>query len=76
MSHLLIELPDNLHEILRETAEREGITIQAVITRVVSERLSISPDYLVERANRASREKFRLALDAIPDDEPADYDRL
>jgi len=76
MALISIELPETLHEILRETAEREGITIEAVITRVVGERLSISTEYLSERAKHASREKFRAALASIPDDEPAEYDRL
>lgn len=76
MSRVSIELPENLHEILREAANREGSTVEAVITRVVRERLSVSTDYLIARAKRASHEKFRAALDSIPDDEPEEFDRL
>jgi hypothetical protein len=78
MSTLSVRLPKSLHQQLRQCAEREGTSINQLISSAVAEKLSalLTAEYLEERAKRASRKKFEAALRTIPDVEPEDFDRL
>jgi hypothetical protein len=78
MSTLSIRLPNSLHQKLRECAEREGTSINQLISSAVAEKLAalLTVEYLEERARRGSREKFEAALRTVPDVKPEDFDRL
>jgi hypothetical protein len=78
MSTLSVRLPNSLHRKLREFAEREGTSINQLISSAVAEKLAahLTVEYLEERARPGSREKFEAALRTVPDVEPADFDRL
>ncbi|MBZ0317255.1 MAG: toxin-antitoxin system HicB family antitoxin [Anaerolineae bacterium] len=78
MSAISVRLPNSLHEAVRELAERENISINQFITLALAEKISalMTEEYLSERAERASREKFEAVLAKVPDVEPPDYDRL
>ena len=78
MSTLSVRLPNSLHQKLRECAEREGTSINQLISSAVAEKLSalLTVEYLEERARRGSREKFKAALRTVPDVEPEDFDQL
>ena len=78
MSTLSVRLPNSLHQKLRECAEREGTSINQLISSAVAEKLSalLTVEYLEERARRGSREKFEAALRTVPDVEPEVFDRL
>lgn len=78
MSTLSVRLPDSLHEKLKELAEKEGVSMNQLITLAVSEKMSalLTVDYLKERAERADRDAFKKILDQVPDVEPEEYDRL
>jgi len=64
MSALSIRLPDSLHKRIKETAQRDKVSINQMITLAVAEKLSAleTEDYLAQRASRGSRDKFRKAL--------------
>ena len=78
MSTLIVRLPNSLHQRLRECAEREGTSINQLISSAVAEKLSVllTVDYLEERAQRSGRKKFEAALRTVPDVEPEGFDRL
>lgn len=78
MSTLSVRLPDSLHEKLKELAEKEGVSMNQLITLAVSEKMSalLTVDYLKERADQADRDAFKKILDQVPDVKPEEYDRL
>ncbi len=78
MGALSLRLPESLHRQLGELAEREGISINQLITSAVAEKMSalMTEEYLVSRAKRASRRKFEAVLAKVPDVESEEYDRL
>ena len=77
MGALSLRLPESLHRKLGEVAEREGVSINQLISSAVAEKMSalMTEEYLAARARRASRKKFEAVLKKVPDVEPADYDR-
>jgi hypothetical protein len=78
MTTLSLRLPDYLHESVRELAKREGVSINQFITLAVAEKMSalITEEYLEERAERGSREKYEAVLSKVADVEPEEHDRL
>jgi len=78
MSTLSIRLPESLHKKIKELAEKEGVSMNQFITLAVSEKMSalLTIDYLKERAENASKQKFKNIMDQVPDVEPEEYDKL
>lgn len=78
MSSLSLRLPDSLHRQVRDLAQREGVSINQLITTAVAEKMSalMTADYLQARATRGRRERFEEVLRMVPDVEPAEEDRL
>ena len=77
MSTLVVRLPESLHKNLQSAAEREGIYVDQFVSTSVAEKLAalMTEDYLAERAQRSSREKYLAALAEVPDVEPDPDDR-
>lgn len=77
MSTISLRLPESLHAHVRAVAEREGVSINQLITTALAEKLSalLTQDYLAERAARGSREKFERVLRKVRDAPPDDADR-
>jgi hypothetical protein len=69
MSTLSIRLPDSTHQRVKDWAQRDNVSINQFIATAVSEKLAAlsTLDYLEQRAQRASREKFLDALRRVPD---------
>ncbi len=78
MSTVNVQLPESLHNTLKELSEKEGVSINQFITLAVSEKMSalLTVDYLKKRAERGSREAFEQIMAEVPDVEPEEYDRL
>jgi len=78
MGALSLRLPESLHRKLGEVAEREGVSINQLISSAVAEKMSalMTEEYLEARAKRASRRKFEAVLAKIPDVEPHESDRI
>jgi predicted DNA-binding ribbon-helix-helix protein len=77
MSTLSIRLPDSLHRMAKNIAAEDHVSMNQFIASVVAEKVSAltNETYLKERAQRASADKFKAALAAVPDSEPEDFDR-
>ena len=77
MSTLVVRLPESLHKNLQSAAEREGISVDQFVSTSVAEKLAalMTEDYLAERAQRSSREKYLAELAEVPDVEPEPDDR-
>ena len=78
MSTLSLRIPHSLHRELRDLAEREGVSINQIISSAVGEKVASlkTLDYLRERARRGSRQLFDAVLAKVPDVEPEEFDRL
>jgi hypothetical protein len=78
MSALSLRLPNSLHKQLRELAKREGVSINQFISTAVAEKVSalMTHEYLEERASRGDRAAYEAVLARVPDEEPAEPDRL
>jgi hypothetical protein len=77
VSTISLRLPDSLHKKARELAKREEISINQLITLALAEKISAltTQEYLEERAQRGSREKFEQALAKVAGVEPMEEDR-
>ena len=78
MSTLSLRLPESLHRRLSALAEKEGVSINQLISSAVAEKMSalLAEEYLVARAGRGKRSRFLEVLAKIPDVEPEPKDRL
>ncbi len=78
MSTLSLRLPESIHRKLSEVAEREGVSMNQLISSAVAEKLAalMTEDYLRDRGKRASEEKFEAVLAKIPDVPPTAGDEL
>jgi len=77
MSTISLRLPNSLHERIRELAEKEGISINQLITLALAEKLSavVTEEMLEKRAKRGSRRKFERALSKVHDVEPDENEK-
>ena len=73
-----IRIPESLLKQVQALAAKEGITVEQFISSAIAEKASawMTVDYLKERAERGSREKFLQALSKVPDAEPDEGDHL
>ena len=78
MSTMSLRLPESLHQKVRELADREGISINQLVTTALAEKISalLTEEYLTARAARGSRRKFDEILSKVPDAEPGPGDDL
>jgi predicted transcriptional regulator len=78
MSAITINIPESLHNKLKEIAERDNSTPEQLAVLAIAEKLSciLTVEYLEARARRAQRDRFDFLLSKVPDVEPEDRDRL
>ncbi len=78
MSTLSLRLPESIHRKLAEVAEREGVSINQMISSAVAEKLAalMTEEYLAERAKRGRRRKFNAVLAKVRDVPAAPEDAL
>ena len=78
MSTLTIQMPESLARQLRECAEKEGVTVEQLLSSAAAEKLSalMTVEHLRERARNAKREDFVAFLNASPDVPPLAGDEL
>ena len=69
MSTLSVRLPNSLHRRLRELAEREGVSMNQLISSAVGEKLAslLTLDYLRERARLGKRSAYDKVLRSVRD---------
>ena len=78
MSTLSVRLPDSLHNMARELAKRDNISINQMIATALAEKISAlkTEEYLEERASRGDRRKFLDAMAKVPNRPPLPGDEL
>ena len=78
MNAVNVQLPHSIHKQLSELARKDGISVDQLITTAVVEKTAalMTLNYLEERAQRGSWEKFDEFLAEVPDVEPEEYDKL
>jgi uncharacterized protein (UPF0305 family) len=80
MSALNLRLPESLHRQLRELAERDQVSINQFVVLAVAEKIAAmrTLDYIEQRGQRGSREKFDRALQKVAEAErePYEVDRI
>ena len=78
MSTMSVRLPNSLHRQLRELAEREGVSMNQLISSAVGEKLAalLTADYLEERGQEGSRRRYEAVLRKVQDAPPAPGDEL
>lgn len=69
MSTLSIRLPESVHRKLKELAEKEGVSMNQLISLAVAEKVSalLTVDYLNDRARRADPQAYKDILARVPD---------
>ena len=78
MSAISVRLPDSVHNMAREIAIEDHISLNQFIASAVAEKISAltTETYLAARAARGSADKFHAALAKVPDVEPDEFDQL
>ena len=70
-----VSLPEEIVRQVEELAAREHVSVEELVSAALSEQLA-DAEYLRRRGERATVQRFRAALDQIPDAEPDPLDRL
>ena len=78
MRTLTIQLPEGVARQPRECADREGVTVDQLMSSAAAEKLSamLTVEHLRERARNAKREDFIAFLNGSPDVPPLPGDEL
>jgi predicted DNA-binding ribbon-helix-helix protein len=78
MSTLSVRLPNSLHRQLRQLAEREGVSMNQLISSAVGEKLAslLTLDYLQQRADRGKRPAYDKVLRRVRAVAPEERDAL
>jgi hypothetical protein len=78
MGTFSLRLPDSLHRAVREAAEKEGVSINQLVTLALAEKLSalMTEEYLEARAARGDRAKFEAAMGKVADIKPEPFDEI
>ncbi|HEY8035572.1 MAG TPA: toxin-antitoxin system HicB family antitoxin [Methylobacter sp.] len=78
MTQLSITIPDSIYNGVRTLAAQENISIDQFVALALGEKISalMTEDYLLRRAKRGRRDKFLAVLDAAPNIDPIEEDRI
>lgn len=78
MSTLSLRLPDSIHRHIKEIAEREGVSINQLISTAVTEKVSalLTEEIIQERKIRADPKAFQKILKNVPKRPPLKGDEL
>ncbi len=72
------QIPDALYQQIETLANKEQIPVEQLITMALSAQISawLTKEYLQEKAQKGSWDKFKQVLDKVSEQEPEEYDRL
>jgi len=78
MSTLSLRLPVSLHRKLSDLAANEGVSLNQLISSAAAEKVAalMTQEYLLDRASRASRDKFDAVLARVPKVPPVAGDEI
>ena len=77
MSTLSIRIPDSLHASVKRFSKEDHVSINQFIAAAVAEKITAleTENYLSERAQSGSTEKFNEILKKVPNIEPELHDK-
>ncbi len=77
MSSISLRLPESLHKKARDLAKKEKTSINQLVSSALAEKISAltTEDYLQARAERASKNLFKKALNKVKNVQPEERDR-
>ncbi len=77
MSSISLRLPESLHKKARDLAKKEKTSINQLVSSALAEKISAltTEDYLQARAERASKNLFKKALNKVKNVQPEEHDR-
>lgn len=78
MAAISLRLPESIYDMAKTLSKQDQVSLNQFIATAVSEKVSAlnTENYLNERKNRASKEKFLKALDKVSNDEPDHKDAI
>lgn len=78
MSTISLRLPNSLHKHVKDLAKKENISINQFIATALAEKMSalLTDEYLENRAQQGTRQKFERALAKVRDVEPIEEDKF
>lgn len=78
MIQLNAQIPDALYKQVEALAAKEQVSIDQLVAIALAAQVSAweTQNYLTEKANQGSWEKFQQVLAKVPDVEPEAYDQL
>lgn len=78
MAAISLRLPESIYEMAKTLSKQDQVSLNQFIATAVSEKVSAlnTENYLNERKNRASKEKFSKALDKVSDRKPDPKDAM
>lgn len=78
MSAISLRMPDSIHNMAREIARKDHISLNQFIASAEAEKISAltTETYLAQRAAKGSVDKFHAALAKVPSVDPEEFDRL
>ncbi|MBS7350265.1 MAG: toxin-antitoxin system HicB family antitoxin [Comamonas sp.] len=78
MTTISIRLPNSLHQMAKEAAAQDGVSMNQLIACAIAEKVAAltTETYLQARSQRGDINKFQAALSAVPDVEPPAFDRM
>ena len=78
MATLSLRIPDSIHKQMKSIAQKEHISMNQFISSALSEKLAayMTEEYIMQRADRADKRKFKAALSKIPNTPPDTFDEL
>ena len=77
-SSLTVRLPKSLHDGIKQLAKSEGISINQFLVTAAAEKMSalLTQSYLERETLKGKKEDFEKVLNAVPNVEPEDYDKI
>jgi hypothetical protein len=78
MTPIQAQIPDYLYRQVESIAAKEDISIDMIVSMALSAHLTalLTQQYLEDKAEKGSWQRFQTILEKVPDVEPEDYDRL
>lgn len=78
MSNISLRLPDSLHNMAKQIAHQDQVSLNQFIASAVAEKISAltTETYLAQRATQGDRDKFIAILASVPKVEPETFDRF
>ncbi len=78
MTTLSLRIPDSIHKQVKSLTKKENISMNQFISSALSEKLAayMTEEYIMQRADRADKRKFKAALSKIPNTPPDTFDEL